>query len=149
MVICHADNQIYVSQWTQNLKHKILHSKQLVSYIAIVFLGLRCKSRESFDKVTVGTFNINSISSKFDKFKLIVSGLFDVIITNNTLSQWPAWAELLKSPRKKWIFMNLLGWVQGVVFSSGRYGNRSGITSKFKEVNWQVPGCPKNIEVTE
>ena len=81
MAICHVDNQIYVSQWTQNLKHKILHSKQLVSYIAIVFLGLRCKSRESFDKVTVGTFNINSISSKFDKFKLIVSGLFDVIIT--------------------------------------------------------------------
>lgn len=33
---------------------------------------------ENFD-VTVGNLNINSISTKFDEFKLTVSGLFDVI----------------------------------------------------------------------
>ena len=52
---------------------------------------------ENFDNVIVGTLNINSISSKFDEFKLLISGLFDVIITP-CLS---APVVLLKSPGKK------------------------------------------------
>ena len=35
---------------------------------------------ESFDNIIAGTLNINSISLKFDEFKLMVSGYFDVII---------------------------------------------------------------------
>ena len=35
---------------------------------------------ENFDNTIVGTLNKNSISPKFDEFKLMVSGYFDVII---------------------------------------------------------------------
>ena len=36
---------------------------------------------ENFDNIIVRTLNINFISPKFDEFKLMVSGYFDVIIT--------------------------------------------------------------------
>ena len=39
---------------------------------------------ESFDNIIVGILNINSISPKFDEFKLMVSGYFDVIIVTET-----------------------------------------------------------------
>ena len=39
---------------------------------------------ENLDNVIVGTLNINSISPKFGKFKLMVSGYFDVIIVTET-----------------------------------------------------------------
>ena len=39
---------------------------------------------ESFDNIIVGTLNIDSISPKFDEFKLMVSGYFDVIIVTET-----------------------------------------------------------------
>ena len=39
---------------------------------------------ESFDNIIVGILNINSISRKFDEFKLMVSGYFDVIIVTET-----------------------------------------------------------------
>ena len=39
---------------------------------------------ENFDNIIVGTFNINSISPKFDEFKLMVSGYFDVIVVTET-----------------------------------------------------------------
>ena len=39
---------------------------------------------ESFDNIIAGTLNINSISLKFDEFKLMVSGYFDVIIVTET-----------------------------------------------------------------
>ena len=39
---------------------------------------------ENFDNIIVGTLNINSISPKFDEFKLMVSGYFDVIIVTET-----------------------------------------------------------------
>ena len=35
---------------------------------------------ENFDNVIVRTPNINSISTKFDEFKLMASGLLDIII---------------------------------------------------------------------
>ena len=35
---------------------------------------------ENFDDIIVGTRNINSISPKFDEFKLMVSGYFNFII---------------------------------------------------------------------
>lgn len=34
--------------------------------------------------VTMGTLNINSISSKFDEFKIIVSGLFNIRTVTET-----------------------------------------------------------------
>ena len=52
---------------------------------------------ENLDKVIVGTPNVNSISSKFDEFKLMVSGLFGVIIT----PYLSAPVGLPKSPGKK------------------------------------------------
>ena len=39
---------------------------------------------ENFDNIIVGTLNITSISPKFDEFKLMVSGYFDVIIVAET-----------------------------------------------------------------
>ena len=40
---------------------------------------------DNFDNIIVGTLiNINSISPKFDKFKLMVSGYFDVIKETET-----------------------------------------------------------------
>ena len=39
---------------------------------------------ESLDNLIVGTLNINSISPKFGKFKLMVSGYFDVTIVKET-----------------------------------------------------------------
>ena len=39
---------------------------------------------ENFDNITVGTLNINSISPKFDEFKLMASGYIDVIILTET-----------------------------------------------------------------
>ena len=39
---------------------------------------------ENVDNIVVGTVNINSISPKFDEFKLMVSGYFDVIIVTET-----------------------------------------------------------------
>ena len=39
---------------------------------------------ENFDNIIVGTLNINSASLKFDEFKLMVSGYFDVIIVTET-----------------------------------------------------------------
>ena len=39
---------------------------------------------ENFDNIIVGTLNINSISPKYDEFKSIVSGYFDVIIVTET-----------------------------------------------------------------
>ena len=39
---------------------------------------------ENFDNIIVGNPNINSIASRFDGFKLMVSGLFDVIIVTET-----------------------------------------------------------------
>ena len=39
---------------------------------------------ENLENVVVGTLNINSFLSKADKFKLMVSGLFDVIIVTET-----------------------------------------------------------------
>ena len=39
---------------------------------------------ENFDNIIVGTLNINSISPKFDEFKLMVSGFFDVVIVTET-----------------------------------------------------------------
>ena len=39
---------------------------------------------ENLDNVILGTLNINSISPKFDKFKLMVSGYFDVTIVKET-----------------------------------------------------------------
>ena len=39
---------------------------------------------ENFYNIIVGTLNINSISLKFDEFKLMVSGYFDVIIVTET-----------------------------------------------------------------
>ena len=39
---------------------------------------------ENFDNIIVGTLNINSISPKFDEFKLIVSGYFGVTIVTET-----------------------------------------------------------------
>ena len=39
---------------------------------------------ENVDNIVVGTLNINSISPKFDEFKLMVSGYFDVIIVTET-----------------------------------------------------------------
>ena len=39
---------------------------------------------DNFDKIIVGTLNINSISPKFDEFKLLVSGYFDAIIVTET-----------------------------------------------------------------
>ena len=38
---------------------------------------------ENFD-IIVGNLNINSISPKFDEFKLMVSGFFDVVIVTET-----------------------------------------------------------------
>ena len=39
---------------------------------------------ENFDNTVVRTLNINSISPKFDEFKLMVSGYFDVITVTET-----------------------------------------------------------------
>ena len=39
---------------------------------------------ENFDNIIVGTPTINSISPKFDEFKLMISGYFDVIIVTET-----------------------------------------------------------------
>ena len=39
---------------------------------------------ENFDNIIVGNLNINSISPKFDEFKLMVSGFFDVVIVTET-----------------------------------------------------------------
>ena len=39
---------------------------------------------ENFGNIIVATLNINSISPKFDEFKLMVSGYFDVIIVTET-----------------------------------------------------------------
>ena len=39
---------------------------------------------KNFDNVIVESLNINSILSKFDEFKLMVSDLFDVIIVTET-----------------------------------------------------------------
>ena len=39
---------------------------------------------ESFDNVIVETLDINSISPKFDQFKLMVSGYFNVMIVTET-----------------------------------------------------------------
>ena len=39
---------------------------------------------ENFDNIMVETLNINSISPKFDEFKLMVNGYFDVIIVTET-----------------------------------------------------------------
>ena len=41
-------------------------------------------SVENFDNILVGTININSISPKFDEFKLMVSGFFDVVTVTET-----------------------------------------------------------------
>ena len=38
----------------------------------------------NFANIIVGTYNINSISPKFDEFKLMVSGYFDVILVTET-----------------------------------------------------------------
>ena len=38
----------------------------------------------NFDNIIVVTLNINSISPKFDEFKLMLSGYFDVIIVTET-----------------------------------------------------------------
>ena len=39
---------------------------------------------ENFDNIAVGTLNINSISPKFDEFKLMASGYIDVITVTET-----------------------------------------------------------------
>ena len=39
---------------------------------------------ENFDNIIVGILNINTISPKFDEFKLMVSGYFDAIIVTET-----------------------------------------------------------------
>ena len=39
---------------------------------------------ENFNNIIVGTLNINSISPKFDEFKLMVSDYFDGIIVAET-----------------------------------------------------------------
>ena len=39
---------------------------------------------ENFGNIIVATLNVNSISPKFDEFKLMVSGYFDVIIVTET-----------------------------------------------------------------
>ena len=39
---------------------------------------------ENFDSIIVETLNINSISPKFDEFKLMVSGFFDVVMVTET-----------------------------------------------------------------
>ena len=44
-----------------------------------------CELRaDNFGNIVLGTLNINSISLKFDEFKLMVSGYFDVIIVTET-----------------------------------------------------------------
>ena len=39
---------------------------------------------ENFDDIIVGSLYVNSVSPKFDEFKLIVSAYFDVIIVTET-----------------------------------------------------------------
>ena len=44
-----------------------------------------CELRaDNFGNIVLGTLNINSISLKFDEFKLMVSVYFDVIIVTET-----------------------------------------------------------------
>ena len=40
---------------------------------------------ENLENVILGTLNINSFSSKFDEFELIVSVLFYIIIVTNLI----------------------------------------------------------------
>ena len=35
---------------------------------------------ENIDNVIIGTLNINSLSSKFDDLKVLISGMFDILI---------------------------------------------------------------------
>ena len=35
---------------------------------------------ENIDNMIIGTLNINSISSKFDDLKVLISGIFDILI---------------------------------------------------------------------
>ena len=39
---------------------------------------------EDIDNVIIGTLNINSISSKFDDLKVLISGIFDILIITET-----------------------------------------------------------------
>ena len=39
---------------------------------------------ENIDNVIIGTLNINSLSSKFDDLKVLISGLFDILIITET-----------------------------------------------------------------
>ena len=39
---------------------------------------------EDIDNVIIGTLNINSISSKFDDLKVLISGIFDILIIMET-----------------------------------------------------------------
>ena len=49
-----------------------------------VFVGLLRNIRvKNVDNVIIGTLIINSLASKFDEFKLVVSGIFDIFISND------------------------------------------------------------------
>ena len=39
---------------------------------------------KNVNNVNIGTLNINSLASKFDEFKLVVSGIFDIFIITET-----------------------------------------------------------------
>ena len=39
---------------------------------------------ENIDNVIIGTLNINSLSSKFDDLKVLISGMFDILIITET-----------------------------------------------------------------
>ena len=42
---------------------------------------------KNVNNVIIGTLNINSLTSKFDEFKLVVSGIFDILITEEKLDK--------------------------------------------------------------
>ena len=64
--------------------------RQNTTFIGASKLHNICISRfkmiraDSFHNLIVGTLKINSISLKFDEFKLIISGFFDVVIVTET-----------------------------------------------------------------
>ena len=81
-----------LTDW-QSILSKSMNSKpetQNTTFKGAPKLHNNCISRfkmiwaENFDNIIVGTLNINSISPKFDEFKLMVSDYFDVIIVTET-----------------------------------------------------------------
>ena len=81
-----------LTDW-QSILSKSMNSKpetQNTTFKGASKLHNNCISRfkmiwaENFDNIIVGTLNINSISPKFDEFKLMVSDYFDVIIVTET-----------------------------------------------------------------